>query len=65
VGTFATKAAVKASTLAQVVRFTWRLESLMLSGRRITVIMTRKTPREKRKRRRNLLGYVSIVVGVG
>lgn len=55
----ATNAAVKDSTLAHVVRLTCMPDSLKLKGRRITVIMTRKMPRENRKRTRNFLLDIS------
>jgi hypothetical protein len=56
VGMFATKAATKDSTDAQVVRLTWYMPWFKLSGRRMTVITTRKIPREKRLKSRALAG---------
>jgi hypothetical protein len=48
VGMFATKAEAKASTDAQIVRFTWRAPLEKFSSRRTMVIATRMKPMEKR-----------------
>lgn len=48
VGMFATKADAKASTDAQIVRFTWRAPLVKFSLRRAMVIATRMKPTEKR-----------------
>jgi hypothetical protein len=48
VGMFATKAEAKASTDAQIVRFTWRAPLVKFSSRRAIVMATRMKPMEKR-----------------
>jgi len=48
VGIFATKAAAKASTDAQVMRFTWKAPLVKFSSRRTMVIATTMKPMEKR-----------------
>jgi hypothetical protein len=53
---FATKAATIHSTEAQVVRSTWHMPSLKLTGRQMTILTTRKMPREKNWKVANLPG---------
>jgi hypothetical protein len=53
---FATKAATTHSTEVQVVQSTWHIPSLKLTGKQMTILTTRKIPREKDWKVANLPG---------